>query len=86
MNNTRTNVRNGTTLVTNQTHTTREGFTTLAKTDNEAVNTALEYFEDGLSGVYYHAMGRDNVGEDPLDFAIAYLEGGLAALKALRDE
>ena len=85
MNNTRTNSRTGTTLVKNETHTTGTGFTTFAKTDNGDINTALAYLEDGLSGVYYHAMGRDEVGENPLDFGIAYLEAGLERLKALRD-
>ena len=78
---TKTNVREGTVLNLQQTHTTREGFTTLAKTGNKDIDLALTYFEDGLSGAYYYTLNNDRVGEDPLGFAIAYLEQGLEILK-----
>ena len=84
MKNTNTNVRSGTTLnLPQQTNTTREGFTTFAKTDCEKTNVVLAFLEDGVSGLYYNALGRDNVGEDPLGFAKAYLSEAVAALEEL---
>ena len=83
MSNTNTNVRSGTTLSLHETRTTREGFTTFAKTDCKKTNLVLTYLEDGVSGLYYNALERDNVGEDPLAFAKAYLSTALEALDEL---
>ena len=69
-----------------QTNTTKEGFTTFAKTGNKEVDHALRLLEDGLSGVYYHVLENDYVGENPLDFGVGYLDAGLQALKELQSE
>ena len=75
----------GSSLVLRDTRTTVRGFTTLSKTDDEIVDSALGFIEDGLSFVYYGVLENGEAGHSDrasaIRDAIGYLKEGIDILE-----